>query len=534
MTNAAYDYIVVGAGPAGCALANRLSEDGRTRVLLLEAGGSDVTPIVHMPAAVPFAYMSKRLGWGYESGPEPHLNGRTIDEKRGRVLGGTSSINAMIFNRGNPRDYDGWAAAGLPDWSWARCLPYFRRMEAFDGGDPAWRGRDGPLRVSRCKADHLLFERFLRAGEQAGHERASDHNGARQEGVHVAQALIHEGRRWSASTAYLRPVRDRANLQWRTRVRVERVVWDGRRAAGVAFSQAGRQQTVACAREVILCAGSFASPQLLMLSGVGDAAALRTHGITCVQHLPGVGEGLENHPGVNIQYATELKHSIVSELGPMGRLQLGLNWLLFRRGLGVSNFFEAGAFLRTNATVDYPNMQFEFLPLVRYVDRGRLMARPGFQFWMDLSRPRSRGFVRLRSPDPAQPPQIVFNHLAEEADRRELLQGITLARELIRQPAWDGIRQEELSPGAHVRSDSELRDWLAQNVGSSYHPSGTCRMGVDQLSVVDAEARVHGVDGLRVVDASIMPTSVTANLSAAIYMMAEKLSDAIRGRPPLQ
>jgi choline dehydrogenase len=528
MPRSEYDYIIVGAGPAGCVLANRLSEDPANRVLLLEAGGSDQSTVVQMPAAVPFAYMSKRLGWGYESGPEPHLNGRMIDEKRGRVLGGTSSINAMIFNRGNPLDYDGWAQSGLAGWGWAQCLPFFKKMEDFPSGDAAWRGRGGPLRISRCKADHLLFECFLRAGEQAGHRRSEDHNGAIQEGLHVAQACIHEGRRWNATAAYLRPVRGRTNLTVQVGRFVERICFDGHRATGVVVRRPKGASELQVSREVIVSAGAFASPQLLMLSGVGDADELRRHGIREVLHLPGVGKGLENHPGVNIQYATNVEHSIVSELGPLGRLGIGMNWLLRKQGLGTTNFFETGAFLRTRPDFTYPNMQFEFLPLVRFVKDGKLHARPGFQFWMDLSRPLSRGSVTLRSGDPAAPPVIVFNHLAQAQDRRDLIDGIRLARELIRQPAWDSIRQEELAPGSHVQTDAELDQWLAGNVGSSYHPSGTCRMGTDELAVVDASARVRGLDGLRVIDASIMPTSVTANLSAAIYMMAEKLADAIR------
>jgi choline dehydrogenase len=528
MSRSEYDYIIVGAGPAGCVLANRLSEDPANRVLLLEAGGSDQTPVVQMPAAVPFAYMSKRLGWGYQSGPEPHLDGRMIDEKRGRVLGGTSSINAMIFNRGNPLDYEGWARAGLSDWGWAQCLPYFRKMEDFPEGDAAWRGRGGPLRISRCKADHLLFDCFLRAGEQAGHRRSEDHNGASQEGVHVAQACIHAGRRWNATAAYLRPANDRANLAVQSGRFVERICFDRRRATGVVVRSPEGSRTLLANREVIVSAGAFASPQLLMLSGVGDADALRRHGIETVLHLPGVGKGLENHPGVNIQYATEMEHSIVSELGPLGRMGIGMNWLLRKKGLGTTNFFETGAFLRTRPDFAYPNMQFEFLPLVRFVRDGKLQARPGFQFWMDLSRPLSRGHVSLRSADPAAPPEIVFNHLAQAQDRRDLIDGIRLARELIRQPAWDSVRQEELSPGPHVQTDAELDQWLTGNVGSSYHPSGTCRMGTDDQAVVDASARVRGIDGLRVIDASIMPTSVTANLSAAIYMMAEKLADVVK------
>lgn len=532
MSARAFDVVIVGAGVAGCVLAARLTEDPGRRVLLIEAGGSDRSPVIQMPAAVPFAYASPRFGWGWESGPEPHLGGRTIDEKRGRVLGGTSSINAMIFNRGNPLDFEGWAQAGLTGWSFDRCLPYFKRMETFADGADAWRGGDGPLKVSRCRPGERVHECFFRAGEQAGHAIAADHNGERQEGLHVAQAYIHEGRRWSAANAYLRPATGRPNLTVVTGATVERVVLDRGRAVGVALRGPARTEVVE-AGEVILAAGAFASPKLLMLSGVGDADHLADVGVPLAVPLPGVGRNLENHPGVNIQYRTSRADSVVRHLGPLGQVRLAVEWAFLRRGLGTTNFFEAGAFLRTRPDLAWPNVQFEFLPLLRYMRNGRLHAEPGFTFWMDLSRPASRGRVSLRSPNPAAPPRIVFDHLADREDRRDLVDGVKLARDLVAQPAWDGVRGEEVLPGPGVRTDREIDAWLTQAVGSSYHPGGTCRMGVDDGAVVDAEARVRGVEGLRVIDASIMPRTVTANLSAAIYMMAEKLSDTIRGRPPL-
>ncbi|MBL8590076.1 MAG: GMC family oxidoreductase N-terminal domain-containing protein, partial [Methylobacteriaceae bacterium] len=434
MRRAAFDHVIVGSGPAGAVLAARLSEDSGRRVLLLEAGGGDRRLIVRMPAAVPFAYMSADLGWGYESGPEPHLGGRRIDEKRGRVLGGTSSINAMIFNRGNPRDFDGWAALpGLAEWSFAHCLPYFRAMETFGGGADAWRGGDGPLRIARAPAAHPVYAAFLQAGVQAGHAVAADHNGADQQGLHVAQAYIHRGLRQNAAEAYLRPAWRRANLEVRLHARALRVVFSGKRAIGVDIESRGRRERLE-AGEVILAAGAFDSPKLLMLSGVGDGGALARLGIGVVIDNPAVGRHLENHPGVNIQYAAPLEGSVVERLGVVGRARLGLEWLLFGTGLGASNFFEAGAFLKTRPDARWPNMQFEFLPLVRHVENGRLKARPGFQFWMDLSRPESRGQVSLRSADPLAPPLIVFNHLAERADLDDLVDGVKLARRLLAQP----------------------------------------------------------------------------------------------------
>jgi choline dehydrogenase len=528
-----YDYVIIGAGTAGSIVASRLSEDPSVRVLLVEAGGSDRTPIIAMPAALPFAYESRKLGWGYQSGPEPNLSGRMIDEKRGRVMGGSSSINAMIYNRGNPLDFEGWAADGLPDWSYSRCLPYFRRMETFSGGEDAWRGGSGPMFISRCEAKHKLYDCFLRAGQQAGFAPTKDHNGYRQEGIHVAQAFIHDGLRWSSARGYLRPAAKRENLEIWTGAFVRRIRIDKGVAIGVEITHKSAEKTVMPSREVVLCAGAFNTPQLLMLSGVGDADALGSLGIDVKANVPEVGRNLANHPGVNIQYEASFSDSLVSELGLWGRARLSAEWLLRGKGLGATNFFEAGAFLRSRPDVPYANVQFEFLPLVRFLKNGKLVAAPGFQFWMDLSRPESRGSVKLRSPDPSVAPSIVFNHLDARQDVRDFVDSIRLARTLAAQPAWDKVRGSEISPGDDVRTDADLEAFVRENLGTSYHPCGTCRMGRDANAVVDSDGRVKSIARLRIVDASIMPRIVTANLSAAVMMMAEKLSDHILGKEPL-
>ncbi len=528
-----FDYVVVGAGPAGCVVAVRLAEDPETRVLLVEAGKPARGLSVTMPAALPLAYQRTDIQWGYESGPEPHLDGRTVDEKAGKVVGGSSSINAMIFNRGNPMDYDGWTDAGLPDWDYAHCLPYFKRIETFDEGANEWRGGDGPLKVSRCRADHKLFEVFLRSGEQAGFEIAEDHNGYRQEGLHIAQAFIHRGLRWNANRGYLQPALEQPNLQLLTHALVEKALIENGRAVGVVISGPAGRRVIRAQREVILSAGAYNSPKLLMLSGIGDADHLRGHGIDVLAHIPAVGRHLENHPGVDVQFATRQEDSLTSQIGLVGRGMLGARWLLTRKGLGASNLFEAGAFLRTRDDVAWPNMQYEFLPLTRQLRGGKLVPVPGYQFWMDLSRPASRGAVTLRSADPAEPPSIVFNHLADPQDVRDLVAGIRLARDLNQQAAWNPYRGEEISPGAGAVTDDDLAAYLKRRTGTSYHPLGTCRMGAGDDAVTDGEGRVRAVAGLRVVDASIMPRNVTGNLNAAIIMLAEKITDRIRGRDSL-
>lgn len=526
------DYIIVGSGPAGCVLASRLTEDPNTNVLVLEAGGSDRKMIIQMPAAVPFAYQSKEINWGFQSGPEPHLVGRFIDEKRGRVLGGSSCINAMIFNRGNPRDFDGWEALGAKGWNWRSCLPYFMRMETFADAPSDWRGDRGPLKISRCNATFPIYDDFLRAGEMAGFAVTPDHNGRQQEGMHVAQAYIGDGIRSSASNAYLRPALSRKNLSLQTGVHVTKILLDGLRAVGVELVHKGETKRYMCQREVILAAGAFGSPQIMMQSGIGNPDQLRPLGIQVKHALRDVGEHLENHPGVNLQFTTDKKHSLMSKLDPIGKARLGLEWLLLRQGLGTTNFFEVGAFLPTRSDVDYANVQIEILPMLRKIENGKLIPSAGCNFWVGLARPASRGHVRIKSADPFQAPEIIFNHMADREDMRDLAEGVDLAHRIVSQSPLARKIKAEISPGTHM-SRKELEAWIAANIGTSYHPSGTCRMGHGDASVVDTAGRVHGMTGLRVVDASIMPRTVTGNISATVYMMAEKISDVIRGKQPL-
>lgn len=524
------DYIIVGGGLCGCVMAARLTENATTEVLLLEAGGSDRKLTIAMPAAIPFVYQNRRLGWNEQAGPEPFLDGLMIDEKRGHVLGGSTSINAMLFNRGNPRDFDGWAAQGLRGWGWRDVLPYFKRSETFAEGGNDTRGGTGPLQVSRMPARHKLFDVFMRAGEQAGYPRPADHNSGDQEGMHIAQATIGGGMRSSASRAYLRPALHRPNLALRTGAFVTRLLFEGDRAVGVELEGG---ETLHAGKEVIIAASNVGATKLLLLSGIGPADELRALGIPVVMDQPNVGRNLENHPGVNLQYAARYEDSLVSQLNLFGQARLGLEWLLFHRGLGASNFFEAGAFVKTHEDADYANLQLEFLPLARRVVNGRVKVFPGFQLWMDLSRPTSRGHIRLRSADPRAAPEIVFNHLGTEEDRQDMVRAVRLARDLFAQPVWDGIRGEEITPGAPAQSDAEILAWARRSIGTSYHPSGATRMSVrPQDGVVDAEARVHGLAGLRIVGPGIMPRITTGNLSAPTYMIAEKIADDIRrGRP---
>jgi choline dehydrogenase len=531
-----YDVVIVGGGSAGCALANRLSADPGTSVLVLEAGRSDfrVDPFIHMPAALPIPIGNRFYDWRYESEPEPHMGGRKIFHARGKVLGGSSSINGMIFQRGNPLDYERWAAdKGMETWSYAHCLPYFKRMETCLAGADEWRGGSGPLILERGPATNPLFGAFFEAAQQAGYPLTDDVNGYRQEGFAKFDRNVYRGRRLSAARAYLHPVLDRPNLTLRTLALVTKVVFDGTRAAGVEYRR-GRSTHRVSAAEVILCGGAINSPQLLQLSGVGNPAELGALGVRVVADVPGVGEHLQDHLEVYIQHASKLPVSIAPGLRYRARPRIGFEWLFFRRGLGATNHFEGGGFVRSNDDVDYPNLMFHFLPVAIRYDGSAPTDGHGYQVHVGPMYSDARGSVKITSTDPTHHPALRFNYLSTDQDRREWVESIQVARHILNQPAFEPFNAGELSPGPSVSTPEEILDWVRKDAETALHPSCTARMGVDDQSVLDPlTMRVHGVDGLRVVDASSMPYVTNGNIYAPIMMLAEKSADLILGNTPL-
>ena len=531
------DYVIVGSGSAGAALAYRLGEAGAS-VLVLEHGGSDVGPFIQMPAALSYPMNMARYDWGFRSEPEPHLGGRRLACPRGKVIGGSSSINGMVYVRGHARDFDHWAESGARGWAYADVAPYFDRMECWHdgghGGDPDWRGKNGPLHVSRGRRDNPLFHAFVEAGRQAGFELTGDYNGEKQEGFGPMEQTVWQGRRWSTANAYLRPAlkRDTVGL---VRCFARRVVIEDGRATGVEVERGGRIELVRARREVVLAAGSINSPKLLLLSGIGPAAHLGEHGIDVVADRPGVGQNLQDHLELYIQQACSQPITLYKYWNLFGKALIGAQWLFLKTGLGTSNQFESAAFLRSKAGVDYPDIQFHFLPLAVRYDGQAAAEGHGFQAHVGPMRSASRGSVTLRSADPAAPPRILFNYMSQPEDWADFRHCIRLTREIFAQPAFDPFRGKEIQPGSHVQDDDALDDFIRDGVESAYHPCGTCRMGAadDAMAVVDPECRVIGVDGLRLADSSIFPRITNGNLNGPSIMVGEKAADHILERAPL-
>lgn len=537
-----YDYVIVGGGSAGSALANRLSSDPGNRVLVLEAGRPDYPwdVFIHMPAALMFPIGSRFYDWKYESEPEPFMNGRRVYHARGKVLGGSSSINGMIFQRGNPLDYERWAAdPGMEAWDYAHCLPYFKRMETCLAGEDEFRGGNGPLELERGPSENPLIEAFLQATQQAGYARTSDVNGYRQEGFGRFDRNVRRGRRLSAARAYLHPVMRRPNLTVTTRALVHRVLFEGTRASGVEFSVrglTGRATTrTVRAGEVILCGGAFNSPQLLQLSGIGDAEHLNALGIPVVHDLPAVGQHLQDHLEVYVQYACRQPVSLQPSLQLWRRPFIGAQWLFLRKGPGASNHFESGGFARSNDDVAYPNLMFHFLPIAVRYDGSAPAGGHGYQVHIGPMYSNSRGSVRIVSKDPTVHPELRFNYLSTPEDQREWIEAVRIARTILNQQAMSGFNGGEISPGPEVETDEQILDWVRRDGETALHPSCTCRMGrEDDDSVLDPSSmRVHGVEGLRVVDASAMRYVTNGNIYAPVMMLAEKAADLILGNTPL-
>ncbi|HEY0766754.1 MAG TPA: choline dehydrogenase [Steroidobacteraceae bacterium] len=535
MTQETVDYVIVGAGSAGCVLADRLTEDGKDSVLVLEYGGSDRSLWIQMPTALSIPMNMARYDWRYYTEPEPHLNGRRMHTPRGKVLGGSSSINGLVYVRGNPLDFERWEAEGAAGWGYPDVLPYFKRAERRAEGGDDYRGAQGPLATRRGLLANPLHAAWLEAGRQAGYALTADMNGFQQEGFGQMDMTVGGGRRCSAANAYLRPAMRRRNLTVRTHALATRVLFEGWRAVGIRYQRGGALHEVRARREVLLCAGPINSPQLLMLSGIGPEHELADHGIGVVHALPGVGENLQDHLEFYFQVACREPITLYSQISVLRRALIGARWILTKDGLGASNHFETGGFIRSRAGVRYPDIQFHFLPLAVNYDGSSLAREHGFQAHVGPMRSRSHGWVRLRSAEALDKPRIRFNYMSRPEDWQEMRACVRLTREVFAQPAFDRYRSREIQPGTGVQSDEQIDAFIRDKAESAFHPSCTCRMGsvTDPWAVVDPQTRVIGVEALRVIDSSIMPSITTGNLNAPTIMLAEKAADHIRGVGPL-
>ena len=531
----AYDYIIVGAGSAGCVLANRLSEDPSVSVLLLETGGSDKSIFIQMPTALSIPMNTKKYAWQFETQPEPYLNNRQMHCPRGKVLGGSSSINGMVYVRGHAKDFDEWQQSGATDWDYAHCLPYFKKSESWAFGGDDYRGDKGPLGVNNGnKMQNPLYQAFVNAGVDAGYFATDDYNGEQQEGFGAMHMTVKNGRRASTSNAYLRPAMQRDDLTVVTHALVHKVLLEDKTAVGIRFKRKNKIKEVKVNKEVILSAGSIGSPHLLQLSGIGSKAVLEKAGIECLHQLNGVGENLQDHLEFYFQFKCTQPITINGKLDWWSKLNIGVRWILKKDGLGATNHFESCGFIRSKAGVEWPDLQYHFLPAAMRYDGKEAFAGHGFQVHIGHNKPKSRGSVKVVSKQPDVAPQITFNYLQHEDDIEGFRDCVKLTREIINQPALDEYRGEEIQPGRHIQNDAEIDAFVRESVESAYHPSCSCKMGADDMSVVSPETKVHGIQGLRVVDSSVFPTIPNGNLNAPTIMLAERAADLIKGQvlPP--